>query len=94
MSKVWVTFLAGLVRYALMGASGWLIREGIITEEINAELISGVVLAIATVLYMLWVKYKDRITVLTALQLPAGTSTSKLATEVSKDPIKPNNLLG
>ena len=82
------SYLTGLIRYLLMGVAGWLVANGIATPEQNEQAIGGIVLGIVMLGTLLWVKYKDRILLLTAASAPAGTSIAE-AKDLAKTPEAP-----
>jgi len=75
MSDLLKSYLTGLLRHALTGVSAWLVSKGIASPEQNELLIVGVAGLIASFLLQLWVKYKDRLNLLTAAASEPTTIT-------------------
>jgi hypothetical protein len=78
MNPLLAAALGSILRAALAGAAGYLVNQGIWTADAADQYLAAAVLAILTVAWSLWVKYKDRIKFLTALESPAGTTEAKV----------------
>jgi hypothetical protein len=76
--------LGSILRAVLAGLAGWFVNRGIWTADAANEYLTAAALAILTLGWALWTKYKDRIKFLTALEAPVGTSEAKVDKKVSE----------
>jgi hypothetical protein len=74
--------IGGLVRYALSGVVGWLIARRILTPAQAPALLNAITLAVITVAWGTWRKYKIRKRIKAALALPAGSTPRQLDREM------------
>lgn len=72
--ELFARFFGSLTRFALAGAVGWLVKKGVIDGKLGDDLLVAAVIAIPTLIWSLWQKYKDRLQFVTALGLPAGST--------------------
>lgn len=82
MGSVLTNVVAGLLRYALAGVTGWMISKGIASPEDVEFLIAGLATTLFLVGSAFWVKYRDKLRVLTALQLPQHSTEADLKAAV------------
>jgi hypothetical protein len=82
MDDVTKKLLTGLLAHVLTGVSGWLIANGILTQGDIAQLIAGLVAGGVTVGLVLYNRYKDHLTLLTALAAPVGTTLDQVKSDV------------
>lgn len=94
MQSLLTSILMGLLRYVLAGVTGWMITNSIATEEQTMQLIAGLAGAIVLVVSLVWVKYRDRVLVLTALKLPARSTPTDLVDEVAHGRPETPKMLG
>jgi hypothetical protein len=66
--------IGSILRWLLAGAAGWLVQHGIWTQAQSQTYIMAAALAVLSLGWSLWQKYKSRVHFLTALEVPAGTS--------------------
>lgn len=85
MGPLLLDILGTWVRAALVALSTYLIQHHIVTadqgDRLMTELFTHIMLtapALAAVAWSMWAKYKGRIRFLTALEMPSGTSESKV----------------
>ncbi len=69
-------FIGALVAFSLAGTVGYLVAKGVITGDLGKELIEAAVIAVPTLIWRLYQKYKDHLKFLTALDLPAGSTSA------------------
>lgn len=77
-------FFGSLVRFLLAGVVGYLVRKGVIAGDLGEELLIAAAIGIPTLIWSLWQKYKDRLKFLKALELPAGTTETRVEAEIKK----------
>jgi hypothetical protein len=65
--------LESLLRKALTAGATYLVTIGLLTEGQATEVIAGLVLVGVSVAWSVWVRYKDRLNFLTAIEAPPGT---------------------
>lgn len=82
MPALLLTIVVGLLRHALTAISAWLISHGIITADQNAELIAGLGLAVAGIVWQVWAKVKDRREKLTMLAAKKGSTEDDVKAEI------------
>lgn len=83
MGTVIRSVLTGLLRYVLFAVSAWAVNKGIATQEEVELLISGLAGLLLVFGSLVWVKYRDRVKLLTALQLPRGSSERDVDHEIA-----------
>lgn len=67
--------IGALVRWALQGAAVWLVERGVWTQAEAATYVMGASLALLSLGWSVWNKYRGRLALLTALTMPAGLTT-------------------
>ncbi len=67
-----------VVRWSLTAVGAWLVSKGIVNEADFNQVVVGIAAGGAALAWSLWNKYKQRLLVLLALDLPPGTSEEKL----------------
>lgn len=67
-------FLGAILRWALTFAGAWFVQKGIITPDQSELFIGGAITALLSLAWVLWLKYKDRLKLVTALDSRAGTT--------------------
>jgi hypothetical protein len=82
MQSLLTSVLMGLLRYILAGITGWMITNGIADEQQIGQLIAGLAGALILIGSLWWVKYRDRVLVLTALKMPPRSTPEDLAAAV------------
>ena len=70
-------FLGALLRWLLTGVGMWLMTHGVITADQSTRFLEGAVVAILTLAWSLFQKYRARLKFLAALELPAGSGEEK-----------------
>ena len=75
--------LESLLRKGLTAAATYLVTIGLLTEGQATEVIAGLVLVGVSVVWSVWVRYKDRLHFLTAIEAPPGTP-EKVVKETAK----------
>jgi len=83
MNPLLMEALGSIVRWLLAGAAGWLVQHGIWTQAQSQTYVMAAALAVLSIGWSLWQKYKSRLRFLTALESPAGTPESVIKTKVS-----------
>ncbi len=75
--------LGSLVRWALAFVGGYLVSKGVWTQDQSAEyseyLVAAITAAIVSLAWSVYQKYRTRIVVQTALDMPKGSSERQLA---------------
>lgn len=84
MNPLLMEALGSIVRWLLAGAAGWLVQHGIWTSAQSQTYVMAAALAVLSLGWSLWQKYKSRVHFLTALQAPAGTSEDAVKTKVAQ----------
>lgn len=70
------------VRHALGFLGGYLVSQGFITQEQNAQFVAGVLAVVVAVVWSVINKYMHKKAIDTALALPAGSTVEKLMSEL------------
>lgn len=70
--------IGSLVRFAFAGAVGWMVKQGLISQEQATALIPAIILGVITVAWALWRKYAIQKRIAVALSLPANSSPARL----------------
>ena len=74
MNPMAVEALASIVRWVLTFGAGWLVQHGIWTQANAMTYVSAAAIALITLGWSLWQKYKSRLTLLMALSSSRATS--------------------
>lgn len=74
--------LGAIFRLLLAGVAGFLVQHGIWTQADATQYVAAAALALVALAWSLWQKYKSRIHFLTALEMPAGTTETKVVERV------------
>ena len=75
--------LGSLLRWTLMLGAAYIVKKGIWTEGDATKYVEAGVVALLTLGWSLWEKYKSRIKLLTALTMPIGSTENDLKAAVS-----------
>lgn len=78
MNELLKQFLGALLRHALTGAAGYFVAKGILTPDQSSAMLAALVAAVLGVGWSLWQKYVGRLRLVSALDLPAGTSEARV----------------
>lgn len=78
MNPLYVTMLGAVLRALLLALFGGWIQQGIWTTGQVEQLALGLAGFLATVVWVLWIKYKDRLHFTAALQTPEGTTENEV----------------
>lgn len=81
--------LGAIIRFALGGLFGVLVERGIWTKEDAATYLGAAVVAVLTLGWSLWVKYKGRLKLLTALAHDAPMSEKTVEVMVANNQAPP-----
>jgi len=76
--------IGSLVRFGLGGVVAWLVQKGLITGEQGEMIIPAVILAVITVAWAIYRKYKIQQRIAVALELPAGSDADRLDRAVAE----------
>lgn len=74
--------LGSIIRFALAYVAGELVDRGIWTSSNAAMYVTAATMGILSIGWSLWIKYKNRIKLLTALTMPPGTSEDELHAQI------------
>lgn len=74
--------LGSIFRWLLAIAAGYFVQHGIWSQSAADNYVAAAALALASLVWSLWQKYKSRLHFLTALSLPAGTEEDTVRAEV------------
>jgi hypothetical protein len=90
MQALLIEILGGWARAALIALSAYLVQHHLVTatqgDQLTSELFTHISLLLPGVLALAWTaiqKYRSRILLLTALQMPAGSSEETVARNVA-----------
>jgi hypothetical protein len=83
MNPLLAQFLGAIIRWALTFAGAWFVSKGIITPEQSNEMIGGAIVALLSLAWVLWLKYADRLKLVTALSAPAGATEREIEKRVA-----------
>jgi hypothetical protein len=76
--------IGSILRWALTFAAGIFVQHGIWSQNDSERYTAAASMALLTLLWSLWQKYRTHLNILTALRLPAGSSQEKLAETVKR----------
>lgn len=82
MTPLLTEILGALVRWALTGIGGWLLAQGLLTHDQYDKLIAGATAILVTLVWAIWVRYRDRLLLNTALKSPSVTTEVELHNQV------------
>lgn len=71
-----------IVRYVLAGLMAAAVQRGILTPDQTEYLIAGAAGFVGVVLWALWVKYRDRLKLTTAMAMPSQVSEKQVEAAV------------
>lgn len=74
--------LGSILRWGLAAGAGWLVEHGVWTSGNASVYVSAGTIALLSLGWSLWNKYKGRIKLLTALTMPAGTTEAGLQAQI------------
>lgn len=74
MNPILSAALGSILRWALAFGAGWLVQHGIWTQADASTYVAAAAMGLLAFGLSLWNKYKGRVTLLTALTMPAGTT--------------------
>lgn len=84
-------FLGAVIRFALAGVFGWLVAKGVITADqasrFSAAMVASLAMGGATLLWSLWAKYKSRLKLTAALELPKGATEDDAKDKAATMPV-------
>jgi hypothetical protein len=83
MNPLLLEALGSIMRWLLAGAAGWLVQHGIWTQAQSQTYVMAAALAVLSLGWSLWQKYKSRIHFLTALELPAGSDEGAVKAKIA-----------
>jgi hypothetical protein len=89
MTTLITSILMGLLRYLLAGVVFWMVENGIATEGQTEQLIAGIAGGVVMLGWLVWVKYKDRLSIVTALAMPEGTTVNHLKAQIKSGATAP-----
>lgn len=75
-------FLGAVLRWSLQGIFTSMVTKGILTPEQGEYMLIGLVGSLCTLFWILWVKYSQRLKILTALAAPKGTTERTLEQKI------------
>ncbi len=68
MNPLFVSILGSFIRWALTLGAGWLVEHQVWAQDEAGGYVTGLTLALVTLLWAVWTRYKSRIKLLTALE--------------------------
>lgn len=77
--------LGSIIRWALAALAGILVSKGVWTQQDADTYITALVLAILSLGWSLWAKYKERIFRKKALEMPAGATEDEVKQAIRSD---------
>jgi hypothetical protein len=78
MNPVLQAALGSILRWAFTLGAGYLIRAGIWQQQDAETYVAALTLALLTLAWSLWAKYRSRVKLLTALQMPKGSTENDM----------------
>lgn len=83
--------LGSIIRAILAGGAAWLVERGVWTKADSQTYLAAGALAVLSIGWSIWQKYKSRISFLTALSLPAGSTQMDVKEAVAAGAVPPAN---
>ncbi len=77
-TKLLTELVLGLLRHFGAGICAWLVMNGVLTQEQTSLFLVGIAGFLVMLLWSFYNKYGLRMKVATALEMPAGTTETKL----------------
>lgn len=81
--------IGSILRWGLAIVAGYLVKQGIWTDAAATTYVMAASLALLSVGWSLWQKYHDRVKLLTALTMPAGTTENQVIAKVASGAVTP-----
>lgn len=78
MPALFAAILGSFIRFGLTALATWLVTKGVWSTNDSSEFVTGLTIALVTLIWSLWQKYRGHIKFLTALDLPAGSSPEQV----------------
>lgn len=78
-------FFGALTRSVLYGIAGAMVRKGWIDDNLAQDVLIAASVGVPTLLWSLYLKYKDRLKFITALSLPANSTPSDVKAVIERD---------
>lgn len=76
------SIIMAIVRYLLAGLMAALVSRGVLTPDQTDYIVAGAAGFVGVVLWALWVKYRDRLKLTTAMAMPARVSERQVEAQV------------
>jgi hypothetical protein len=92
MNPLVAEFLGAVLRWTLQGVFVFLAAQGIITPEQGEKMIVGLIGSLITLAWVLWVKYGQRLKILTSLAAPKGTTEKAVESMIKQGETPPATL--
>jgi hypothetical protein len=83
MNPLFVSILGSFIRWALTLGAGWLVEHQVWAQDEAGGYVSGLTLALITLLWAVWTRYKSRVKFLTALEAPAGATEAHVIEKIA-----------
>ena len=84
MNPLFVSILGSLFRWALTLLAGWLVEHQVWAQDEAGGYVAGLTLALVTLCWAVWTRYKSRIKFLTALESPAGATEAHVIEKIAE----------
>lgn len=89
MNPMFQAALGAILRWGLTFLAGWFVQHGIWTGNEAEAYVAGAAVAVLTLLWSLWNKYRSRVKFLTALTMAPGSTEVNVEARIA-DPSKVN----
>ncbi len=90
MNPLLAAALGSIIRWALTFAAGFFVEHGIWTSTEATTYVAGAVMAVLTLMWMLWVRYRDRLKFLTALTMSPGATENEVKAHIASGGATPS----
>lgn len=90
MPDIYKNMIGSLVRWLMSGAAGYLIAHGWLTTGQADQLLFTLGLAISAIGLSLWQKYRQKLKLFTALEMPAGSTPAQVNEVIAETPAADN----
>lgn len=82
--------LGSILRWGLAVLAGFLVQHGVWTSTEATMYVAAASLALLSLGLSLWNKYRGRLTLLTALTMPVGTTENDVKAKISRGDVVPS----
>lgn len=84
MNPLFQSILMSFFRWGLTLVAGWLVEHQVWAKDEAGGYVSGLALALVTLCWAIWARYRSRVKFLTALEAPAGATEAHVIEKIAE----------